>query len=324
MLYLNNKDFENFNIDWKQLINIIYSSTNLLQLDDFAQPVKPYLRYGDIKNRIIAMPGFIGGDIQAAGIKWISSFPNNQTHNLPRAHSITILNNTLTGVPYGIINTPFISAIRTAAVSGSVISHYVNKLSKKPSFNIGIIGFGVIGKMHVEMILELFDDLIDNIFVYDLKKLKKENDIKFNTDKITLVSSWEEAYTKSDITITCTVSKERYINLPPPKNSLQLNVSLRDYTIEATKHMDCIVVDDWDEVCRENTDIENMVKHNQLKREDALSIYQFLSNKQNISKLVNTNVIMFNPMGMAIYDVAIGKYFIQQATSLNIGTTLKS
>jgi len=324
MLYLNHKNFENFRINWKELIDIIYTSTSCLKRGDFAQPVKPYLRFGDKKNRIIAMPSYVGGDNQAAGIKWISSFPDNHKRNIPRAHSVTVLNDTLTGVPFGIINTALVSAIRTAAVSGAVMCRFVHHIIAKSSLNIGVIGFGVIGKMHIKMALDLLKNSIGKIYVYDINIASVSGQNKFDSDKIEFVNSWEELYVKSDITITCTVSEKRYINLPPPKNSLQLNVSLRDYDLEATKHIDCVVVDNWEEVCRENTDVEYMVMNQQLKKEDSLSIFEYLLNDKHLETFKNKSVIMFNPMGMAIYDIAIGKYFIEHARKLNIGQVLKN
>ena len=38
------------------------------------QPVKQYLRFNDHSNRIIAMPAFVGGSYQIAGIKRYQAF----------------------------------------------------------------------------------------------------------------------------------------------------------------------------------------------------------------------------------------------------------
>lgn len=51
------------------------------------------------KGRINAMPGFLGGRFQMAGIKWIGSNPKNQLKGLPRASSIIILNDPDTKFP---------------------------------------------------------------------------------------------------------------------------------------------------------------------------------------------------------------------------------
>lgn len=51
------------------------------------------------KGRINAMPGFLGGRFQMVGIQWIGSNPKNQLKGLPRASSITILNDPDTKFP---------------------------------------------------------------------------------------------------------------------------------------------------------------------------------------------------------------------------------
>ena len=42
--------------------------------------------------RINAMPGYIGGDYNMAGIKWIGSGPMNYKKGLPRASVTVVLN----------------------------------------------------------------------------------------------------------------------------------------------------------------------------------------------------------------------------------------
>src|SRR5437868_6909463 len=121
MLYLNEQDIANLTPPWKLAIEIIEQAVEVWSKGDYAQPTKPYLRYNNLENRHIAMPAFLGGAFQTAGLKWIASFPKNIEQKIPRAHSLTILNNSNTGKPSAIINSSLISGIRTAAVSGLLI-----------------------------------------------------------------------------------------------------------------------------------------------------------------------------------------------------------
>ncbi|MFS4448466.1 2,3-diaminopropionate biosynthesis protein SbnB [Maribacter sp. 2307UL18-2] len=311
MIYISEKRLEATSVDWIQNINVIEECLACLDKEDFSQPIKPYLRYGDFNNRIIAMPAFVGGNINMCGIKWISSFPDNLKHGIPRANCVVILNNPKTGQPIGIINTAKISSIRTASVSGFVIRKYLDSRGKKRDLKIGIVGFGPIGQHHLSMCSLLIGPQLTKIFLFDINGIDMESIPSRLRKRIEIVESWEQAYDDSDIFITCTVSKERYIDREPKSGSLHLNVSLRDYSASVFKWFEgAFVVDNWEEVCRENTDIEMFHLEKGLQRHEVKLIQKL--DAQWIGSLADEQAIMFNPMGMAIFDIAISKYYLEK------------
>ena len=322
MIYINEQDLLKIGSDWKEAISVIKQSVTCIDCNDYAQPIKPYLRYRDMKNRIIAMPGFVGGDIDACGIKWIASFPDNIYNNIPRAHSVLILNNTKTGEPVCIINTPLLSVIRTASVSG-LMADYFLKSRNIESFKLGIIGWGPIGQYHFKMFASLFGSKISEIFLFDKRPvIQKETIPEQFRDKVTITDNWEAAYENADVFTTCTVSKEAYIANKPKAGALLLNVSLRDYKPDIYDFVEkSIIVDDWEEVCRENTDIENMYKQKGLKKEDTKSIADIVC-RNCMEHYGKDETIMFNPMGMAVFDIAMGNYYMRKASEGCVGLSL--
>lgn len=319
MLYLNTTDIKQLPLQWDEVVHYIERAIKTLASGDFAQPVKPYLRYGDTKNRIIAMPAYVGGDISFSGIKWIASFPDNIHEGIPRAHAVTVLNEAGTGIPCCIINSPLTSGIRTAGVSAFVLSKYLTH-KKEGALKVGITGFGPIGQLHLQMLLASYGERITEVKIFDLKPID-EALIETWPAQVQQVPSWEEAYTDADIFITCTVSGGRYINLPPKKGSLHLNVSLRDYEPGFMDNVDMMLVDDWEEICRENTDIERMHIEKNLQQEDTLSIVQLLDDAV-WSNLKDDAVVMFNPMGMAVFDMAVAACYFRRAVLEKNGTSL--
>lgn len=320
MIYLNERILLELGIDWQSLVLVIENATYLLREKQTHQPVKPYLRFSNPANRIIAMPAFIGGEYNCAGIKWIASFPANISRSIKRAHSVTILNNADTGVPTTIINTALISGIRTASVSGFILKRYFQECSTG-ALDCGIIGFGPIGQLHLKMLIECFPTRIKRVFIYEINEIDQRIIEEIDPAvEIIVCDSWQQVYDSAMIFITCTVSKNRYVNKLPKKGGIYLNVSLRDFETDFLAKVDVNLVDNWEEICRENTDIENAHLKIGLKKDDVFEITDIFN--PEIFSSIDEKSFMFNPMGMAIYDIAITKYYsdlaIEQANFIDL------
>lgn len=312
MIYISEKQLKNTKPNWSQNIDVIEDCVKCIKTEDFVQPIKPYLRFGNSTNRIIAMPAFVGGDINMCGIKWISSFPENPSkYNIPRANCAVIINNPDTGEIEGIINSAIISSLRTASVSGFMIRKYLNTRDFD-TLTIGIIGFGPIGQYHLEMCASIIKTRSLKILIFDLKEIDEDkipDDIRHCVET---VDSWQSVYDNADIFMTCTVSKERYIDRKPKPGSLHLNVSLRDYKLDVFNWFkDGLIVDNWEEVCRENTDIEMFHLEKELQKTDVISMDSLLDPTW-MNSLPEEQAILFSPMGMAIFDIGISQYYLHK------------
>jgi len=322
MIYLSEKNLNGLGVDWTETVDVIEKAVMALSEKDFAQPVKPYLRYRDLTNRIIAMPAFIGGEFNSAGIKWIASFPGNIENNIPRAHSVVILNKAETGEPYGIINTAMLSILRTASVSGLMLKYFDN-LRNLENVKVGMTGFGPIGQYHMKMCFDILKDKIDKFYIYDLREVDESLIDPAIRDKVVIAESWQEAYDDADVFMTCTVSKAPYIDKKPKEGSLQLNVSLRDYKTSIFDYVkDAIIVDDWEEICREKTDVEMLHLEKGLQEEQTKSIVDMVAGGC-MEDYPKDAIIMFNPMGMAVFDIALGVYYLGKAQKEGVGTVLE-
>jgi ornithine cyclodeaminase len=321
MLYADDRIIHQVGINWEQLLSLIKKAVSIMNEGNYSQPIKPYLRYNNPKNRIIAMPAYVGGEIGIAGIKWIASFPDNIHVKLPRAHCMIIINDSTTGVPLAVFNSTLISILRTVSVSGSILREYVK--GKDGKLNVGIIGWGPIGQYHYRLINEHFREKIGRVFLFDSKPIENIDNVQeFKYIETIISPSWETLYKASNIIITCTVSEAPYIDLEPPKGGLLLNVSLRDYKSSIYNWVkNSIIVDDWDEVCRENTDIENIHKEFGLTKTDTINMHDYLFGNKFTHK-DDSSPIMFNPMGLAVFDMIISYHYYQKLLDIGLGIEL--
>src|SRR5829696_5216591 len=124
------------------LMETVGAAYKIKEEGDCDVPNCPFLRFpGNSVDRIIPKTAFLGGQFQAAGIKWIASFPANLGKGLERASAVLILNSTETGLPLAIMEGSVISACRTAASAALAATTLRGKL---PATAVGILGCGLI------------------------------------------------------------------------------------------------------------------------------------------------------------------------------------
>lgn len=102
---------------------------------------------------------------------------------------------------------------------------------------------------------------------------------------------------------------------------LLLNVSLRDYTTDSVAGVKAIVVDEWMEVCRENTDVEQLHLMTGLQESDVLTLSDILC-RDGLAAYDDHETVFFNPMGLAVFDIGIASYYYHEAKRFGKGIGL--
>lgn len=109
-------------------------------------PAFPNMPKDGTDRRFMAMPAYLGGSFDNAGVKWYGSNVANRDVGLPRSILLFVLNEKDTGAPKLIMSANLLSAYRTGAVPG-VGAKY---LAKPDASVVSIIGPGVMGKTGLE------------------------------------------------------------------------------------------------------------------------------------------------------------------------------
>jgi ornithine cyclodeaminase len=173
------------------------------------------------------------------------------------------------------------------------------------------------------MLLALYGSRVESVKLHDIRGIDSAKlGESLGSLEVRVVNSWQEAYRESDIVFTCTSSTARYIDEAPLPGSLLMNISLREYLPESVQGIKAIVVDKWQEVCRENTDIEHLHRETGLSEGDTLSLSEVIHGGA-LQRTDASEPVFFNPMGMAAFDMAIAAFYWREAERLGVGVRLE-
>jgi ornithine cyclodeaminase/alanine dehydrogenase len=149
---------------------------------------------------IHAMPAYLR-NMSAAGIKWVSGYPENFKRNLPYISGLIILNDPSTGVPISVMDATWITAMRTGAAT-AVAAKY---LARSDSKIVGIIGCGVEGRSNLEALRTVMREL-EEVRAYDISSFNLERYVEEMSEKfrvtVKAASGPRGAVDGSDVVVT--------------------------------------------------------------------------------------------------------------------------
>lgn len=167
ILYLSRRDVENLGVTMKEVIEVVDRGFRLKGLGKTEMPPKPGIH--PRKDCFIhAMPAYVQ-EIEVAGLKWVSGYPQNAEKNLPYITGLVIINDPDTGIPIAVMDCSWLTAMRTGASVG-ISAKY---LARKDSRAAGILGCGVQAKTSVMALVETLPELRE-IYCYDLYPVATE------------------------------------------------------------------------------------------------------------------------------------------------------
>ncbi len=330
LLFLNNKDMEKLgDHDMKAIMEDVAKAYVLDYKGDVIAPAKCVMRWGstpedeNVLGRINAMPGYVGGEYDMAGIKWIGSGPMNYKKGLPRASVTVVMNDPDTKLPVCICDGTHVSAMRTGAGGGLA----VRELSRKDSKIMMICGAGAQGRTQLQAAMLVRD--FKKVYVYDIRREQSE---KFVTEAranypgvdFEIVDTPEEAAKIADVIVCVTLADKPFIKgewLKP--GSLIMNLADYEVTETAVERASKVVVDNWETIKhRQISTVALMWSAGKFKDEDIhASIGEVLAGDKP-GRENDEEIIYFNAVGTGLLDLAVCARFYRKALKEGIGTKL--
>jgi ornithine cyclodeaminase len=166
--------------------------------------------------RFMAMPAYLGGKFDMAGMKWYGSNVENKSKGLPRSILMLTLNDKDTGAPISYMSANILSAYRTGAVPGVGVKYFAKEDSKV----VGIIGPGVMSKTAFAATMAVRSG-IETVKIKGRSQKSIDGFVKYLNEEypeikdIVIVDTIEDAVKDSDIVHIATSSPTGDVNEYP-------------------------------------------------------------------------------------------------------------
>jgi 2,3-diaminopropionate biosynthesis protein SbnB len=291
-------------------------------LGETALPHSVFLRFPDnARDRVIALPAYLGGEEPVTGVKWIASFPGNLELGLERASAAIILNAPRTGQPECLLEGSTISARRTAA---SAALAAVTLPGTEPATGVSLIGCGVINAEVLRFLTVTHPELRE-VTVFDLDDRRAAAFAERCRVELGLSARVaalpEEALAAHRLVSFATTAGEPYVGLEACRpGTLVLHVSLRDVQVDSVLAA-VNVVDDPDHVCRAGTSLH--------LAEQRVGDRGFIRTTLGELLLRGTpeprdpdRVTLFSPFGLGVLDLAVADLVQRGARDAGLGVAL--
>ena len=298
-----------------ELIEVVRTAYETHGDGDSSLPHSTFLRFPDQpQDRIIALPAYLGGECRMAGIKWVSSFPENLHLGVDRASAVLILNSPQTGRPEAVLEGSVISAKRTAA-SAALAAQCL--LSGNKVGRVGIIGCGLINFEIARFLLAVFPE-VETFVLFDndevrARQFEKKCQRTFDQVQVEIARDVNTVLRKSRLVSIATTAVTPHLSelRECHPGSAILHISLRDLSPDVILSCDN-VVDDVDHVCRAQTSVhlaEQVVGHRDFIRCTLADILSGRAPARNGSEAIS----VFSPFGLGVLDLALGKLVMDLA-----------
>lgn len=318
LLYLSRRDVESLGLGFAEIVDRLTFGFTELAAGRAMMPAKVWI-VRDPETFHSAMPCYIPA-LGLAGCKWSSGNPKAAGRGLPYIQSLYLLTDGETGAPLALMDSTWITAMRTGAASALTIRHLVRPGAQAA----GILGCGVQGRSHLRALAECVPG-IEAARVFDVnpaaaERFTAEMSAQLRLD-VRAARSAREALDGADVIVVAGSNERPRDGLIAPDwiapGAVAVSVN-RDtfWTAEAIAAMDRIVTDD-------RRSIAHMQEHGiftLVSRVDA-ELPAIVAGTDPGRTAPGQRIAAFNP-GVALEDLVTAAELYRRALDRGVGTRL--
>jgi alanine dehydrogenase len=270
--------------------------------------------------------GYIGGQINYAGVKIVGDYVDNYKHGLPSEIGMLALFDPATGIPRALMDASTLTDMRTGAVT-AIGAKYLARKGAKVLAHIGARGTAY---WNVRLLDRFFD--FDEIRVHSRREDSRESFAqKLSHDlgkPVRATSNWEDAIKGADIV----VEASRLIEPTPllktewikPGALVVPYGTMSAVELSLTDIMSKLVVDDWGQckagqfgALRAHVEAGNLSELT-LHAEMGQIVAGLKSGRER-----DDETILFWHRGLSLSDIALGHAMLEKADRLGFGQRLR-
>jgi alanine dehydrogenase len=325
--YLNRLDIEAAALTNMEILDAIEASLGMQGRGETVIEPRMHLEpRAGVEGHFNVLRGWIGGEIDAAGVKVVGDFVDNYKQGLPSEFGVLTLFDPRIGAPKAIMDASGITDMRTGAVT-AIGAKY---LARKNSKTLGHIGARGTAYWNVRLLDALFD--FDTIRVHS-RRPESRNAFaeKLKRDlgkKIIVTEDWKSCVEGADIVVEAsrlsapqTMLKTEWIKpgaLVVPYGTMSaVELSLTDIMAK-------MVVDDWGQ-CKTGKfgSLRAHVEAGKLSEQTLhAEIGQIVAGLKP-GRTSEDETILFWHRGLSLSDIALGHAFLKKAETVGVGQKLR-
>ncbi|MBS5787249.1 MAG: ornithine cyclodeaminase family protein [Clostridioides difficile] len=274
---------------------------------------------------MLFMPGYIE-DIDCAGVKIVSVFPENVDKGIPSTPATVLLLDGTTGEVCSILDGTYVTQIRTGAASGAAF----DVLARKDSKIGALIGTGGQAEAQLEAMLAArsLDEV--RIFNRNLSKAKAfanlmDKELESYNTKFVAVDNSDDAIENADMIITVTTSSTPVFDGSKIKKGATISgvgsyqPHMQEIDSTTLTRASKIFFDSEEAVLAEAGDIIKPLEAGIIKKEDLTGELGSVINGSVLGREDDDEIIVFKSVGISVQDVVTAKKIYDKAVEKEIG-----
>jgi ornithine cyclodeaminase len=324
--YLNRLDIEALAITDDEILDAVSEGLAAQGRGEAVIEPRMHLEPGVARGHFNVLRGFLGGAVDAAGVKVVGDFVDNYTLGLPSELAVLTLFDPRTGIPRAILDAGGITDMRTGAVTALGARH----LARKSSKILGHVGARGTAYWNVRLLDRLFG--FDEIRVHSRRpESRNAFAARLSADlgkPVRATEDWQSCVEGADIVVEASrlVAPEPLLKTAwiKPGALVVPYGTMSAVELSLTDIMAKMVVDDWGQ-CKGG-------KFGALRAHVETGLLSEATLHAELGQIVaglrpgrerDDETILFWHRGLSLSDIALGHAMLTKARRLGIGQRLR-